>query len=223
MVGRLTDGVLHVQFGGGAIQARGEAAELAQRHAEVTCADLVVGAQLAPAALAGGLHGALPPALTPDADAAGVVAGVPEWRRATGADVLGAAVMLLLLGLQLLLQLLKQLIEVHLLAHGIQPRALVLRDMQEARVLVQPFPHAVIHGVVRRLDAAEVAGEGDVEAVVVRFVLHQNRPRHQVEARQRAVVQVALQGVVQHKPLVQRDRHPLVAQRGEEAFEHRPA
>ena len=127
---------------------------------------------------------------------------------------------LLLLALELLLQLLEQLIQLQLVAHLIQAPALVFRDVQEAGVGVQPGPHLVIHGLACRLDAAEVPGEGDVEAVVVGLVLHQHRTRHQVEARQRALVQVALEALVQHEPLIQRNRHPLVAQRGEEALEH---
>jgi len=129
-------------------------------------------------------------------------------------------VVLLLLALELLLQLLEQLIELQLVAHLIQAPALVFRDVQEAGVLVEPLPHAVVHGLAGRLDAAEVPGEGDVEGVVVGLVLHQHRARHEVEAGEGALVQVALEGVVQHEPLVERHRHPFVAQRGEEALKH---
>ena len=85
---------------------------------------------------------------------------------------------------------------------------------------MQPLPHAVVHGVGGWLDAAEVAGEGDVEAVVVALVLHQQAAGREVEAREGALVQVAVEGVVQHEPLVECHWYPLVAKRGEEALEH---
>ena len=112
LVGGLVDGVVEVEFLGGA--GAGEAAQAPQRDAHVAHAELDAVVEVLELALVPHLHGAeVAVAVLADADAFRVVAIGAEGRGARGADPFAAALVAALLLLQALLQGLEELVPAH--------------------------------------------------------------------------------------------------------------
>ena len=194
-----------------------ETAQAAHRDLDVAGAEFAGGIEVLERALVPDLERALVDALTTDADAFGVVAGIAIGRGAAGADPLAAALVALLLFFKTLLESLHELVP----AHGLDLLLLFLAEIFLGQLL-QPLLGnlGLLHGVEQAFKPLEHRAEDAVELVEVALILHQRGPRQVVEILHRIVSEVGVERLHQREVFAQRHGDLRIAQRGEELQEH---
>ena len=216
VVGGRTDGVVEIELLGRAL-AR-EAAQAAQRQADVARSELLVAGEVLEFALVPDLDGARSArALLTHAHAGGIVAVSAEGRSPRRADpFVSALVALALLG-KALSQLRQQRFEAERLDLGA-----LLGTQNALDRPAQPFGRDLgrLDAGRGRQRAAKDLGEHDVELVEVALILDQQRARQAIEVLDRLVGEVGLEGPHQVEEFARRHRHARLAQGGEEGEKH---
>jgi hypothetical protein len=153
-------------------------------------------------------------ALAADADAGRVLSLPAERRAAVRADVLGPAVVALLLVAELLLEAADELFQIERLEHLEE-----IRERHLARgALLEPLLDR-LGDPGRGLQPAEELREREVVRVEERLRLHERRAREVVEAGERFAREAARDALEEREPLVRRDLHALRAELVEEVEE----
>ena len=212
----LVNCLVDIQLGLQPVVAVGKKTQLFQSHLVLTDGQRTVVAEIPEPALSRHHQGAAVHAVAQNADPVGRVAAVAEGRLSSGADPLLSAVVLLLLLPEPLLHDLPDLLQCLVLPHGIDLRLVEVRGRHGfGEPLVQ-----LLRQLVRRLDAFEVLDEGLVEAVVVLDLLHQNGAGHVIELCEACMVQVHVQRLQQHVPLIQAGLHAVIPQNVKKVCKH---
>src|SRR5690606_33432260 len=191
----------------------GEFPQPPQGHLDVARAELDRVVEVAVLALVPDLDGAAVAALLlPDADALGVVAVGAEGRGAARADPLVAALVPALLLLEALLERLHELLPA---AERLDLLFLLLGQV-ELDLLQQPLERDGRLHAGHALDALPELGEGAVELVEVRLVLHQRRAGEVIELVDRRPDHLAVHRLEEREILLDRDGKPVALQLEEE-------
>ena len=164
--------------------------------------------------LSGHLQGAAVPPFPADADAAGIVAAVPEGGGAAGADPVGASVVALGLFAQTLLEHPADLVDVQT-EMGERGGVILHRVDGGAEPVLQ-----LCGQLVEGPDVPEIFEEHLVELVKIRLGVHQHCPGELIEACQGRAVKPHRQAAQERLPLLHGHLEAPQAQKIEKARKH---
>ena len=145
-----------------------------------------------------------------------IIASVSERRCAPGADPVTAAVVLFFLFFQTLLQHFLQLFKVV----GLEILHCLLQRRSRHLILVfQPVPD-LLRNILLMFHTFKKLSESEVEFIVFRLALDQNRPAEIVKRRQTRLSQSLIESLHQRHPLIERDLKTALSQQIEKFYKH---
>ena len=213
----IVDGGVHIQFLFGALLLCGQLPQGAESHLELAGIQRVVLAEVPELPLPRHHHGGAVHGLAADPQTVGVPAAVAPRGKALRSHPVPAAVVLLRLLLQLLLQPPQQRFQI--LLREARPPQLLHRAAEIIAGMVQP-----VHQLLRQLAGIgyilEKFQKHLIEAVKFRFAFHHNGPAQVVKSRQGGVVQALFHALQQRHPLVQGNVQPPLTQQVKKRGEH---